>query len=165
MTKSQCYAEITRNQNLIVEYQNQIRTLNTEISELSTMVGKIASMQSSLSGFKTTSVTRLFNTSGFLRINMKIINNICEGMSDVVSGQFYNTTNSGLDTAIGISNNEINTRNNQINTLNQNIKNCNTTIQAMYSEIARIEEEERAAAAAAAAAAEAEKANSTKPTV
>ena len=48
MTKSQCYSEIARNNQLIAGYQSQINSLNSEITELTTTRVKIVNMKTNI---------------------------------------------------------------------------------------------------------------------
>ena len=68
MTKSQCYNEISRNRQLINQYQNEINTLNREISELNDTKDKISTLKSTLSSCKSTSVNKLSSTNMVMKI-------------------------------------------------------------------------------------------------
>ena len=90
MTKSQCYNEISRNRQLINQYQNEINTLNREIRELNDTKSKVSTLKSTLSSCKNTSVNRLSSTSMVMRINSKIVNKFCNNMNTLFAGAEYN---------------------------------------------------------------------------
>lgn len=147
MTKSQCYSEIARNNQLIAGYQSQINSLNNEIEELNTTHRKLENMKTTLSSCKSTGVARLSNTGKVNKINSKIANKIFNNMNDLFNGLEYRNVNNGLSSAISKVDEEITNKRRQIQTLNNNISQCQSTIRRMNSTIAQIEAEERAEAA------------------
>ena len=144
MTKEECRNEITRNQQLIAQYNGQIATLQREIQELQTTQSKVEGLHSNLSGCKSSSVTKLASTSGLGKINDKIVNGFYEGMDNLFNGNRYTSVSNGLDTAIARVASEIAKKNGEIATCQQNIASCNSRIDQMNGEISRIEAEEAA---------------------
>ena len=141
MTKEECRNEITRNQQLIAQYNGQIATLQREIQELQTTQSKVEGLQSNLSGCKSSSVTKLASTSGLGKINDKIVNGFYEGMDNLFNGNRYTSVSNGLDTAIARVASEIAKKNGEIATCQQNIASCNSRIEA--EEAAERERQER----------------------
>ena len=146
MTKSQCYNEIARNNQLISQYQGQIDTLSKEIGELETTESKVTNMKATLSTCKQTGVSRLSNTSKVNKINTKIIGKIFNNINGLFTGNEYENVFSGLGKAIERVQDEIQKRRREIENLKGNIASCNTTINNMNNTISRIEAEEREAA-------------------
>ena len=143
MTKSQCYNEISRNRQLINQYQNEINTLNREIRELNDTKSKVSTLKSTLSSCKNTSVNRLSSTSMVMRINSKIVNKFCNNMNTLFAGAEYNSVNNGLANGLTRIEEEITRKQNRIRTLGNSIDNCNNTISNMNATIRRIEAQER----------------------
>lgn len=169
MTKSQCYSEIARNNQLIAGYQSQINSLNNEIEELNTTHNKIENMKTTLSSCKATGIARLSNTGKVNKINSKITGKIFNNIYDLFTGLEYKNVSNGLSSAISKVEDEIANKRRQIQALNNNISQCQSTIRRMNSTIAQIEAEERAEAARraeekrrAAAQREAKKNNNSK---
>lgn len=169
MTKSQCYNEIVRNNQLIAGYQSQINSLNSEISELMTTRDKIVNMKTTLASCKQTGSSRLADTSKVSKINSKLIGKIYKNMNGLFEGIEYQSVKSGLNSAVSRVDEEINNKKTQIQVLNSNISQCQSTINRMNDTISQIEAQERAEAARraeearqAAAQREAEKNNKKK---
>ena len=147
MTKSQCYNEIARNNQLIAGYQSQINSLNSEITELITTRGKIVNMKTTLASCKQTGSRRLADTSKVSKINSKLIGKIYKNMNNLFEGIEYQSVKNGLDSAISRVDEEIENKKKQIQALNSNISQCQSTINRMNNNISQIEAQERAEAA------------------
>lgn len=146
MTKSQCYSEISRNRQLINQYQNQIDILNREINELTDAKSKVANMKNTLSSCKQTSIGRLAGMSIVNRINSKIVNKFYNNMNNLFEGAEYAGIFNGLNSGIGRIDDEITRKRNQIRNLRNQIADCENRINEMYNRIAQIEAAERAEA-------------------
>ena len=146
MTKSQCYNEIERNNQLISQYQTQINTLEKEIEELKTAEYKVTNMKTTLSSCKQTGMARLTNTSKVNNINSRITSKIFNSIDDLFSGSEYTRVFNGLGKAIERIQDEIYKKRQEINSLNSKIAGCRNTITNMNNTISRIEAEEREAA-------------------
>lgn len=147
MTKSQCYSEIARNNQLIAGYQSQINSLNSEITELTTTRVKIVNMKTTLASCKQTGSRRLADTSKVGKINSKLIGKIYKNMNSLFEGIEYQSVKNGLDSAISRVDEEIENKKKQIQALNSNISQCQSTINRMNNTISQIEAQERAEAA------------------
>lgn len=142
MTKSQCYNAISRNQQLIKQYQNEINTLNREINELNEAKSKVSTLKSTLSSCKNTSVNRLSSTNMVMKINSKIVSNFCNNMNTLFAGAEYNAVNNGLISGIAKIEDEIKRKQKRIRTLENMISDCHNRISDMNSAIRRIEAQE-----------------------
>ena len=151
MTKSECWNEISRNEQLIEQYQADIARKEQEIKELTTTKTKVQGAASQLSGCRSQSSIGLAGYSKISRINERFLNRFYDGMNDLLNGGAYNKVAQGLENAVTSVTNEIEKKQREIAQLQNNIVSCRNTIQQMHAEIARIEEEERRAAAEAAA--------------
>lgn len=152
MTKSECYAEISRCTTIIGQDQQMIAQLNTDISELRTTETKVDGLRSVLSNCKSSSSTKLGNTGSYTRINSKIVSKIFNNMNELFEGAGYQGSYNGLGTALNVIGTEINNKIRQIDNLNAEISSCQGQINNMNETIARIEAEEAAERARAEAA-------------
>lgn len=142
MTKTECQSAITRNENLISQYNSKITTLQKEIGELQTTRTKLTTLQTDLSSCKSSSVTKLASSTGLDKINKNIATKFFEGMNEIYTGSKYTNVSNGLDTAVTTVANEIEKKQGEITTYQNNINSCNTAIQSMKNEITKIESEE-----------------------
>ena len=150
MTKSECYACISQNQETIRACYSAISTLNTEISELGQSKGVFEELGSTLTQCKNTSVLKLGENTEVNGINSKIVRNFTSKMESDIHGESFTSVYNGFGMGISSIDTTIANKNGEINNLNAQIEQCNNTISAMYAEIRRIEEQERAEAEAAA---------------
>jgi len=100
MTKSQCYSEIARNEQLILQCQEEIETLSKEIGELEEAEQKVTNMKTTLTTCKQTGVTRLSDTGEVNKINSKIAGKIFSNINNLFTGSEYTNVFGGLGTAI-----------------------------------------------------------------
>lgn len=157
MTKSQCYAEISRCQSLIQEYNDKIQKLRDEITKYTQAQGKMESVQSELAACVLRSTLKLVVSSMLQKINGNIVGKYTDGMNDLLTGQKYKDVKSGLEDGVSKIVTAIKEKEKEITTCNNNISSCNSRIQAMRDEIARIEAAEAEAARLAAIRAEEER--------
>lgn len=143
VTKSQCYNEISKNNQLIKKYQNEIKTLNKEINELKETYKKISALQKTLSTCKSASVNRMSNTCTVMKINCKIVNKFSNSMHTLLAGAEYIATNNGLTKSMTKVNDEIAKRQKKIRELDKSIADCNRKNTNMDKEIKKIEKEEK----------------------
>ena len=145
MTKSQCWSEISRNEQLITEYEGKMQVLEMEIEELKQTKTKVGELQEQFSSCKSISSSRLENIGKVNKINPKIASRFYLGMSGFLTGVLYAAAWAGMGLAITKIAAEIVKKKNEITKLKNQISACKTRIQQMHNEIARIEAEERRA--------------------
>lgn len=123
MTVDQIYGQIRYYENLIDQYNNQKRTLETEIAELETLRGKYSSLQTKL-GQK--QQARQTNLSSFLAsaLQNNILKKYYEGMNGLLTGADFNNAYSGLDEAKTKIIQKANQLDQQVDQCNANISSC-----------------------------------------